>query len=331
MRRAITLLPTALLATACAFRPWTPSVTVAYWSEDVPQKRLLVLPSFAALAGRWQLPPQSPWARYGKLTLLASIDGASGSRELPDVDALEVLKTAERAAGQLAVVGAPADTMWIVDVRGAASVAFGAALSKRAQTPIAPVLTFNNWPAPNELVPAEETLAALLTRTPKLPAPDELSTRPVFLLDAWRLAYRFDRPDDDVVDNRYALMPTDFPAPVALTTQGIRRVIYVVEDLDETEQEEEDLHPVLRAYYDAGIAVHMVDLAWLEALRAPLDWPSKLGPHVLKVPPRRTLLDEPSFYARARGGFGGTHAGPSPFKAGSIIHGGGGYGGGFGG
>ncbi|MBI2395009.1 MAG: hypothetical protein HYV09_35895 [Deltaproteobacteria bacterium] len=327
----IALLPTALLATACAFRPWTPSVSVAYWSEDVPQKRVLLLPSFAALASRWQLPPQSPWARYGKLTLLASINGASGTRELPDVDALEVVGAAERAATRLAAVGAPPDTMWIVDLRGAASVAFGAALSARAQVPVAPVLTFNNWPAPNELVPAEETLAALITRAPKLPAPNEPSARPVFLLDAWRLAYRFDRPDDGVVDNRYALVPTDFPAPDALATQGVRRVVYVVEDLDETDQEEEDLHHVLRAYWDAGIAVHLVDLAWLEALAAPIDWPARLGAHVLKVPPRRTLLDDPSFYARARGGFGGTHAGPSPFKAGSIIHGGSGYGGGFGG
>ncbi len=102
----------------------------------------------------------------------------------------------------------------------------------------------------------------------------------------------------------------------------------MVEDLDETEQEEEDLHPVLRDYHEAGVALHMVDLAWLSSLRAPIEWNARLLPRALPVPPRRTILDDPAFYARARGGFGGTHAGPSPFKGGSITHGGG-YGGGL--
>jgi len=326
MKRALALLPTALLATACAFRPWTPSVSVAYWAEDVPQKRMFALPSLQALTAQWQLPPPSPWARYSKLTLLASIDGAMGVRELPDFDALEVVHEADAAAERLAVANVPADVMWMVDLRGAASVAFGASLSKRAQVPVAPVLTFNNWPASNELVPAEETLAAVIARVPKLPAANEVGARPVFLLDAWRLAYRYDQPDDDVTDNRYALMPTDFPAATSLAAQGIRRVVYVVEDLDEAEQEEEDLHPVLRAYSDAGIAVFMVDLAWLRALPPQTDWSKALAKYALKLAPRKTLLDDPAFYARARGGFGGTHAGPSPFKYGSIIHGGGGYG-----
>jgi hypothetical protein len=69
------------------------------------------------------------------------------------------------------------------------------------------VTTFNNWPADNELVPAEETLAALVTMQPNLGADDEAGACPVFLLDAWRLAYRDDEINDEVTDNRYMLTP----------------------------------------------------------------------------------------------------------------------------
>lgn len=321
IRRALLLAPTALLSAACSFRPWTPAVSVAYWAESVPASRLVVMPSVADLFARWQLPPAVLWSRYQKLTLLASLEGVTGARELPDIEALEVVHDAESAAERLAVVGVPEGTLFIVDLRGAASVAFGAALSQRAQQPIAPVLTFNHWPAPNELIPAEETLAALLARTPKLPTATETNARPVFLLDAWRLAFRFDRPEDDVYDNRYVLNAADLPAPAVLAAQNIRRVIYLVESLDETEQEEEDLHPILRSYVEGGVSVHMVDLAWLRGLTAAIDWKTGLSPHVLAVPARRTLLDDPAFYARARGGFGGVHTGPSPFRFGNIVHG----------
>lgn len=317
------LLLAPFFSLACTFRPWTPAVSVAYWAEEVPPPRMLAVPPTADLFARWQLPPSIQWSRYQKLTLLASLEGVSGMRALPDIDALAVVHDAESAAARLASVGVPSGTLFLVDLRGAASVAFGAALSQRAQEPIAPVLTFNHWPAENELIPAEETLSALVSRSPKLPTAAELDARPVFLLDAWRLAFRFDRPDDDVYDNRYTLNTSDLPSPQVLANQQIRQVIYLVESLDETEQEEEDLHPILRAYADAGIAIHMVDLAWLRGLSPGLAWGPTLSSYRLSVPPRVTLLDDPAFYARARGGFGGVHFGPSPFRHGSLVHGGG--------
>jgi len=322
IRRALLLAPAALFSAACAFRPWTPAVSVAYWSESVPPSRMVAVPPTADLYARWQLPPGLHWSRYQKMTLLASLEGVTGMRELPDIDALDVVHEAELAAARLGAVGLPDGTLLLVDLRGAASVAFGAALSQRAKESIALVPTFHHWPAPNELIPAEETLAAMLARVPRLPSATDLHARPVFLLDAWRLAFRFDAPDDGVYDNRYVLGAADLPAPHVLANHQIRRVIYVVESLDETEQEEEDLHPILRAYVENGVSVSMVDLAWLTALPDG-DFSAKLGERVLTIAPRRTVLDEPSFYARARGGFGGVHAGPSPFRFGSIVHGGG--------
>jgi hypothetical protein len=198
-------------------------------------------------------------------------------------------------------------------------------LSQRADAPVSPVLTFNNWPAEDELVPAEETLAALLQMAPRLPTPGPPS-RPVFLLDAWRLAYRDDSPGDDVTDNRYALNPSDLPDPATLQAQGIRRVMYLVEDLDDTEMEEDDLNAVFLAYRAAGIAIYLVDLNFLAVAYEPRElWREVYARRPLYVGWRRTIVSDPAFYVRARGGFGGIHGGPSPFR------GSGGHGFGFGG
>ena len=301
------LVPIALLGAAgCSLRPWTPSVSVAYSSEDVPDAREYIVPTAAELARAWQLPPESPWARYMKPTLISSVDPMAGKATLPDVRQLEVVGEAQKAAAQVAKVGMPADTLWLIDLRGAASAAFVARLSRESKEPIAPVVTFNNWPAVDSVVPAEEALAGLLTFPPRLPPPDAKEAHPVFVLDSWRLAYRFDEPESGVFDNRYMLMPGDLPDVATLRAQGITRVVYVVEDLDDTEVEEDDLHASFRAWQLAGLAIHLVDLDFLKDLTSweKADWATKLAPRSHWVRERYTLVDDPRFYYRARGGFG---------------------------
>jgi hypothetical protein len=319
--RRIVLAPIAILSTSCAMRPWTPSVSVAYWSQDVPDSTPTPLPMPADAMARWQLPEGNPWARFSKLTLLASLDGTTTVADLPDVRRLDVVHSAESAASTVAAGGLPEDTLWLVDLRGAASVAFASALGRLAREPVAPILTFNNWPAENALIPAEETLAALITHYPKLPPPGP--SRPVILLDAWRLAFRFDQPSDDVVDNRYAVAPHDLPDESTLRAAGVRRVIYLVEDLDDTESEEDDIHEVALAWQRAGIELYMVDLAWLADQRPSRPWhdPAALSPRALVVRERVTILSNPVFYGRARGGFGGVFIGVSP-RRGSTFFGG---------
>jgi hypothetical protein len=220
--------------------------------------------------------------------------------------------------------------MWMVDLRGAASAAFGARLSLDAREPVAPVITFNNWPAEDALVPADETLAGLVAFAPRLPPPDEVAIRtasPVFLLDAWRLAFRFDEPSDDVFDNRYMLMPSDLPDADALRAAGIDRVIYVVESLDDAEVEEDDLNATFRAWEAAGIAISFVDLDFLATgLPVNHDWALALAPRGYWCRSRYTLVDDPIFYARARGGFGLSYGRPyiRPGFGGGYWHGGGG-------
>jgi hypothetical protein len=64
-------------------------------------------------------------------------------------------------------------------------------------------VTFNKWPADDAVVPTDETLAGLLAFQPKPLPPSTTNAAPVFLLDSWRLAYRFDKPSDETYDNRY--------------------------------------------------------------------------------------------------------------------------------
>lgn len=333
-------LPAAMLGTACALRPWTPSANVAYVADEVPAARTMHVPQTAEVAAAWQLPPGDPWARYGKTTLLSALDAVGPEADLPDARSLDEVTEADAAAARIAQIGLPADTALVVDLRGAASVAFGARLTHAARTPVSPVLTFNNWPDVNGMVPAEETLAALVQIAPRRaaspgPAPDAPNaagghpgSTPVFLLDAWRLAYRADEPTEGVYDNRYVLMPGDLPSPEALHAQLVTRVLYVVSDLDETETEEDDLHPIFAAYQAAGISIHMVDLGWLRARPIEPRWTAELAGEALWVTPRRTILDDPVFFVRARGGFGGIHGRPGGLGWAFRPGGGGGGGGG---
>jgi len=311
MNRLIAVAPIALLTTACAVR--TPATALDVGAADVPATSALLLPTDVEAVTAWQLPADSPWSRYEKLTLLTYLADAPVTATMPDVGRLDVVQSARVAAARLAAAGLPPDVMWVVDLRGAASVAFGATLSQASPRPVAPVMTFNNWPAEDEVVPAEQTLAALVTMRPRLLVAGDVRAAPVFLLDAWRLALRETEPDPAAIDNRYALLPSDFPDPAALLARGIRRVVYVVEDRGRTSTEEDDFHEVALAYQDAGIPLSLVDLSQLAGLDAPPAerWADDLDAWSLRVVARATIFDDPWFYERARGGFGGLRAAPA--------------------
>ncbi len=315
--------PLAFLATGCFPESWTPALSVQNGS-DVPDLRAVYLPTSQTVAQAWQLAPTDSWAPYQKLTLVSALDTGATIGSLPDVRALDVVNTAS-AAGERVGARLPARTAWIVDLRGAASVAFGSSLSTRATSPASCVLTFNNWPADDEMVPAEETLSSLITFRPAPPLAQSTHSAPIFLLDAWRLAYRTDQVPDDTMDNRYMLTSADLPDAAALRAQGIDNVMYVVESLDDSAVEEDDLHEIFLAYQAAGISISMVDLAWLtgqDETGGPID----VVDERYTVEPRVTLVTDFNFYRRAHGGFGGIHGVPSGHGWGggySFGHGGG--------
>jgi hypothetical protein len=269
------------------------------------------------------LPAGDPWSPYAKYTLPTALDASREPPDLPDVTALPHVRRAQRAAAQIGAAGFPRGTLFVVDLRGAASVAFGTALSRASAAHVSLVPTFNNWPDPDEMVPAEETLAAMTTWSPAEGAVDGRTT-PVFLLDAWRLAYRFEDPGEGAYDNRYILNPSDLPDAATLRQRGVDRVLYVVEDREDSDVEEDDLHACFLRWQAAGISLAMVDLSELEVPFPPTPplasgrWFRIFDEDALVVRPRSTIVDAPSFYARARGGFGGLAAQPVSVQIGGI-------------
>lgn len=302
--------PLVLYTGACVTGPHPPSTLFLMRAEEVPVARTTLLPAYADAYAAWQLPPPNVWARYSKSTLLSALGDAPMAGMLPDVSNLELVRRAESAAARLAAAGLPPDTLLIVDLRGAAAVAFGNALSHRAGVPVSLVLTFNNWPAPSEVVPAEETLSALVSMRPRPVDPQERASRPVFLLDSWRLAYRDTQPDDEAYDNRYALTPADLPDAATLSQSGIRSVLYIVERRDSETVEEDDLHPSFTAYQQAGLSLHIADLVDLGEASDSASFQRSLTRSRYFLRPRITILSSPSFFLRSRGGFGGPHARP---------------------
>jgi hypothetical protein len=297
----------------------TPSVDLTDWAQE-PAVRATNLPSRDDVTRRWQLPPGNPWAPYAKFTLVSAIDSMPGSGiQLPDVESLDDVQRARAAAIRVAQQGLPPGTLFVVDMRGSASVAFGVTLSRATEGRVSVIPTFNNWPADAEIVPAEETLAAMASMAP-LVDPNAQGTTPVLLLDAWRLAYRFDSPADDTYDNRYILTTSDLPDAATLRSRGIVRAVYVVQTLGDDSVEEYDLHPSFMAWQNAGIRIAMVGLDVLERPLPPEGWGVVFDDEVLVVMPRVTIIDEPGFYVRAHGGFGGIHA--RPWGGGWTFHGG---------
>src|SRR5262249_23495966 len=154
-------------------------------AQPEPPVHRVPLPGQEEALAQWQLPSSSPWAPYEKLTLLTALDASRSFDDMPDVMMLEAVQRAARAAANVAQGGLPADTLGIVDGRGGASVPFGALLPRNARESVACIPPFNNWPAEEELVPAEETLAAMVALPPRLAPEGGPPARPVFLLDSW--------------------------------------------------------------------------------------------------------------------------------------------------
>jgi hypothetical protein len=325
MRRALLLPPVVLYTSACGLAEMTPAHDLSY--APPPPLASVEMPARSEALARWQLHPTDPWAAYAKYTLFSALAEQPGSAVLPDVMSFPDTQLASLAGKRLAQQGLPPDTLFIVDMRGAASVAFGVGLSRAATEAVSLIPTFNNWPDDNEVVPAEETLAALVTMAPRVSDAD--FPHPVFLLDSWRLAYRDEEPADDAYDNRYILSPADLPDAAILRSRGIRQIVYVVESLTTTTVEEDDLHATFLDYQDAGLLVAMVDLeffadAAFEQPGGTIVWSEAIPRCILRVRPRVTIIEQPGFYARAHGGFGGVHAGPPIGVGWGGWHGGGG-------
>ena len=190
--------------------------------------------------------------------------------------------------------------MWVVDLRGAASVAFGATLSQRLARPVAPVMTFNNWPADCEVVPAEQTLAALVAMRPRRSRrarwrrrPSSSST-PGASPSATRS--RTSTRSTTATSSSPRTSPTrPRSAPRASTRSSTSSRIAIGRG------EEDDFHEVAQAYQAAGLGIALADFRGaLRALPEPAPdrpdevWAGCFDRWSFTVGARSTVFDDPA-------------------------------------
>jgi len=151
----------------------------------------------------------------------------------------------------------------VLDLPGPQSVAAAGALCDRFE----PVFTFDNIPDGAGVVPAQDTLGAVLHWLPRLlrgaKARGETAAAPVFVLDAARLnPYR---NEADRFDNRYK---AKLPDAAALKAAGVKRALYVRAEADGL-RDSDDLNETLVAWREAGIEVKALGLSALAPVAAP--------------------------------------------------------------
>ena len=157
-------------------------------------------------------------------------------------------------AALLAETKEPQSTAIVVDLPGPEAVAYAAALADVADV----VLTFDNWPHPNAVVPSHETLGALVYYADEVKekkAKRKGDGPTLFVMDSNRLADYSDASDR--FDNRYAVI---LPEPTVIKANGIKTVIYATPDAQRT-AELDDLNETFVLYRENDVAVTMMPLS----------------------------------------------------------------------
>jgi hypothetical protein len=199
-------------------------------------------------------PDDVVWARWAKPVLFTQLDRITGpdATAVPALDALENLPEAG------------ADTAVVVDLPGEESMLAGLKLAIRGFRPV-PLYnaTWGPRPAVDVSVVARWLRAgAEFLRKAGL-HPD---APPAFLLDANRAAGMV---APGAYDNRWVVLPQDFPSATFLLSRRIREVMLVQRTAAVPRQ---DLAHVLRRWREAGLRLSLVDIDAGRA-PAPLDVP----------------------------------------------------------
>ena len=242
------------------------------WNVGISQSTLAVAsPALTDVEGgnEWQsrirtlaqaLAPQSPHLQPHYVPTLFQVLAEPGSESLAASlrpmyrsSMREAHEAAQSLAALITDVDTPRDMAVILDLPGPESVAAAAALADA----MVPVFTFDNWPHPRGVVPAEQTLAATLFYLPRFLK--AASARPedapaVFVLDAARLSPY--RDEADRFDNRYI---AKLPTAAGWKTMGVKQLLYVRPG-GASATELDDLNEDFVAYRNEGIDIKMVSL-----------------------------------------------------------------------
>jgi hypothetical protein len=142
----------------------------------------------------------------------------------------------------------------VVDLPGELSVRAGLALAERGYRPVP---LFNGTSGPKPVVPVdgiERMLGsgARILKAMSIPA----DARPAFLLDADR-GQPIGGGEPGRYDNRWVVLPQDFPSGTTLRSKGIRNVTVIRQRAPVPDQ---DLTVVLKRWQEAGLAIRGVAL-----------------------------------------------------------------------
>jgi len=206
----------------------------------------------------------------------------------------------------------------IVDIPGEEAILYGVRLARLGYWPVP---LFNGCPGPKRRSRLSSTLDVRPMMTELLRGAGRLRTitthplaPPAFLLDSRRI--KGGRPAPGEFDNRWVVLPQDFPSAAYLATWNIRRALLIQ---TAGGQPQSDLAHVLRRWQNGGIRILVKQL-------------------VSKEPPRETQVTRPSWFRsvcrvagalmglrrNSTGGFG------APVPIPSESSGSGGFGGRFG-
>lgn len=209
----------------------------------------------AKLRDAWA-PVDSADEKFVSAELINSLGQPSLQTSIQPVHSASMDEAYSRGLGMRALLESneePSKTAVVVDLPGPEAVAYGAALADYANL----VLTLDNWPHPQGVVPSHETLGAMLyyaeeVAEKKADVPDDAPT--IFIMDSNRLVEYRDAGDQ--FDNRYmATMPT----AENLKANGIETIIYATPD-DTRQTELDDLNDDFVAYRESGVNVTMMPL-----------------------------------------------------------------------
>ena len=187
-------------------------------------------------------PEDSLWAPWVRPVLFAQLDPAALAAE-PGGPAFQgdVFPSGD---GRTAIV---------LDIAGPEAVRMGLRLARAGYRPVP---LFNGSDGPSPLIDVRAIGRELLLGAPALPAlPLRPDAPPAFLLDADRMK---PTPGVGVFDNRWVVLPQDFPSGTMLRAHGIERVVLVQQGRDTPAR---DLEHVLLRWQDAGVLIRSLDLA----------------------------------------------------------------------
>lgn len=190
-------------------------------------------------------PDEGLWTPWAKPVLFANL-----SRVVGDPVPVDSWRSVD--VGQ--VPPARGATAVVVDLPGKQSVLAGLALADRGYRPV-PLYNVNV--GPNAVIDAGEIAGALRSGAEELRqmriAPD---APPAFLLDSRRMR-PIRTPAPGKFDNRWIVMPQDFPSATMLMSRGIAEVLVLREDESPARG---DLAHVLLRWRRAGMSILGVDV-----------------------------------------------------------------------